>query len=202
MRMLTPRQGAALFAVMAEPGRSIARLAALSFMRLNEILRLRREQLDLAHGLLVLPRTKTVPRQVVLSAEAQAVLVAALRRPSPHGWVFPNPEDRPYSRVHISRLFRRAAQRIGLANAPRSWTFHDLRHHAASVALNAGFSGQVVKDLGGWKSEAMMRRYAALTSETLRTAAEAVAAHGVPARLALASGSGNRRGSGRNDRRR
>jgi hypothetical protein len=41
----------------------------------------------------------------------------------------------------------------------------------------------VVKDLGGWKSEAMMRRYAALTSETLRAAAEAVAAHGAPARL-------------------
>jgi integrase len=88
--------------------------------------------------------------------------------------VFPNPDDRPYSRVHVSRLFRKAARRIGLAD----WHFHDLRHHGASVALNAGFSGQVVKDLGGWKSETMMRRYAALTEPTLREAAEAVAANG------------------------
>jgi integrase len=88
--------------------------------------------------------------------------------------VFPNPDDRPYSRVHVSRLFRKAARKIGLTD----WHFHDLRHHGASVALNAGYSGQVVKDLGGWKSEAMMRRYAALTSATLREAAEAVAANG------------------------
>ena len=54
-------------------------------------------------------------------------------------------------------------------------------------------SGQIVKDLGGWKSEAMMRRYASLTSETLRVAAEAVAAHGAPARL-VAVTSGKRPG--------
>lgn len=185
VRMLTPRQARPLFATMAEPGRSMARLAALTLMRLSEIRRLRREQLDLAHGLLVLPRTKTTPRQVVLSAEAQAILTTALRQPSKNGWVFPNPDDRPYSRVHISRLFRLAARRIGLED----WHFHDLRHHGASVALNAGFSGQVVRDLGGWKSEAMMRPYAALTSETLWTAAEAVSAHGAPRRLRLAPAS-------------
>ena len=57
-------------------------------------------------------------------------------------------------------------------------------------------------DLGGWKSETMRRRYASLTNETLRAAAEAVAAHGAPARLALATASGNRRGSRRYDKRR
>ena len=106
--------------------------------------------------------------------------------------MFPNPDDVPYSRVHISRLFRTAAKKTGLTD----WHFHDLRHHGASVALNAGFSGQVVKDLGGWKSEAMMRRYAALTSSTLREAAEAVAVNGREARLqvvgGVASGPGNR----------
>ena len=29
-------------------------------------------------------------------------------------------------------------------------------------------------ELGGWKTEAMMRRYAAVTNQTLRAAAEAV----------------------------
>ncbi len=42
-----------------------------------------------------------------------------------------------------------------------------------SVALNARSSRQVVKDLGGWKSEATMRRGAALMRATLREGAEA-----------------------------
>ena len=83
-------------------------------------------------------------------------------------------------------MFRAAARKVGLVD----FHFHDLRHHGATVALNAGFSGQVVKDLGGWKSETMLRRYAALTDETLKLAAEAVAAHGQGQRLRLVRRSG------------
>ncbi len=43
------------------------------------------------------------------------------------------------------------------------------------MALNAGFTAPIVQALGGWKTERMMRRYAAVTDETLRRAAEAVA---------------------------
>jgi hypothetical protein len=42
------------------------------------------------------------------------------------------------------------------------------------MALNAGFAAPVVMQLGGWKTEKMMRRYAAVTDQTLRAAAEAV----------------------------
>ena len=42
------------------------------------------------------------------------------------------------------------------------------------MALNNGFTAPIVMALGGWKSEAMMRRYAAVTDQTLRAAAEAV----------------------------
>jgi hypothetical protein len=43
------------------------------------------------------------------------------------------------------------------------------------MALNAGFAAPIVMQLGGWKAEKMMRRYAAVTAATLRAAAEAVA---------------------------
>lgn len=39
---------------------------------------------------------------------------------------------------------------------------------------NKGFPAPIVMALGGWKSERMMRRYAAVTDQTLRLAAEAV----------------------------
>jgi integrase len=68
-------------------------------------------------------------------------------------------------------VFRLATQTAGL----RDFHFHDLRHHGATVALNAGFRAPIVMALGGWKTERMMRRYAAVTDQTLRRAAEAVA---------------------------
>jgi len=40
---------------------------------------------------------------------------------------------------------------------------------------NKGFTAPIVQALGAWKSEKMMKRYAAITDETLRAAAEAVA---------------------------
>jgi hypothetical protein len=43
------------------------------------------------------------------------------------------------------------------------------------MALNKGFTAPIVMALGGWKTERMMRRYAAVTDQTLRAAAEAVA---------------------------
>jgi hypothetical protein len=71
---------------------------------------------------------------------------------------------------YVGRVFRRAARAAGL----RDFHFHDLRHHGATMALNAGFSAPIVMALGGWKTERMMRRYAAVTDGTLRRAAEAI----------------------------
>jgi integrase len=109
----------------------------------------------------------------VLNQEAQAILREQL---ASHGssWVFPNADDRPWSRIHISSVFRDASRAMGL----RDFRFHDLRHHGATMALNAGFTAPIVMALGGWKSERMMRRYAAVTDETLRRAAEAVSRNG------------------------
>ena len=84
--------------------------------------------------------------------------------------MFPSPEGRPYSRVHVGRVWRKAARAAGL----QDFHFHDLRHHGATMALNAGYSAPIVMALGGWKTERMMRRYAAVTDKTLRAAAEAV----------------------------
>ncbi len=151
------------------PFRDIARLAAITMMRLTEIRTLRREMVDVGQGVVTLPRTKTEPRQVVLNSEARGILTQALAAQSGE-WVFPGPKGRPYSRVHIGRVWRKAARAGGLSD----FHFHDLRHHGATMALNAGFTAPIVMALGGWKTERMMRRYAAVTDKTLRAAAEAV----------------------------
>ena len=68
---------------------------------------------------------------------------------------------------------------MGRKEAPRpsllrDFQFHDLRHHGATIALNRGFTVPIVMALGGWKTERMMRRCAAVPDATLRHAAEAV----------------------------
>lgn len=154
---------------MHSPFREMAKLAALTLMRQGELRCLRRESVHLEQGVVMLPKAKAGARPVVLSAEAQKILKGRLEAHESE-WVFPGPDGRPYSRVHVSRVFRNASRAAGL----RDFHFHDLRHHGATMALNKGFTAPIVQAPGGWKTERMMRRYAAVTDETLRAAAEAV----------------------------
>ncbi len=152
------------------PFREMIRLADLTLMRLSETRLLRREQVDLFQGVITLHKTKTGPAQVVLSAEARDLLERQLDSHRSE-WVFPAPHGKPYSRIHVSRVWRKAAREAGLTD----FHFHDLRHDGATKALNAGYSAPIVMALGRWKTEKMMRRYGAITDKTLRQAAEAVA---------------------------
>ena len=138
-------------------------------MRQGELRKLRREDVHLEQGVIMLPKTKTVARPVILSEAALKILRGQLEDQTSE-WVFPGPGGRPYSREQVGKAFRRAARGAGL----KDFHFHDLRHHGATMALNKGFTAPIVMALGGWKTERMMRRYAAVTDSTLRAAAEAV----------------------------
>lgn len=177
VRWLEPEQERDVLKATRSPFREIADLAALTMMRLTEVRRLRRQQVHLSAGVVLLPRPKGAPRAVVLSAPARTLLAAQIEAHPGIEWVFPSPAGQPYSAEHVSREFRKASRGIGLTD----FHFHDLRHHGATTALNAGYSSPIVQALGGWKTERMMRRYAAVTDQTLRKAAEAVAAHRLPA---------------------
>ena len=119
----------------------------------------------------MLPRAKAGARPVILSDAARKIVKGQLEAHAGAELVFPGPGGRPYSREQIGKVFRRHARAAGL----KDFHFHDLRHHGATMALNKGFTAPIVMALGGWKTERMMRRYAAVTDETLRRAAEAVA---------------------------
>ena len=172
VRWLRPEEEILVLETMPSPFREIAKLAWLTLMRLSEIRCLRREHVYLDQGVVRLPRAKGGARSVILSETARKLLQGQLECHASE-WIFPNAEDQPYTRMYVSRVFRKAARAAGL----RDFHFHDLRHHGATMALNAGFTGEIVMALGGWKSGRMMRRYAAVTDQTLRAAAEAVAGH-------------------------
>jgi len=172
VRWLRPEEEITVFESMPSPFREIARLAALALMRLSEVRLLRRESVHLELGVLLLPKTKTGPVQVILSEAAQKILRTQLEAHPDSEWVFPGPHGRPYSREQIGRVFRRAARSAGLTD----FHFHDLKHHGATMAASR-FPDRVVMKLGRWKSPKMVERYAAVTDPTLRAAAEVVAGH-------------------------
>jgi integrase len=169
VRWLRPEEEILVLETMSSPFREMSKLAALTLMRLSEIRLLRRDMIHLEQGVVLLPQAKAGARPVILGQDARKILQRQLEGHDKE-WAFPSPAGGPYSRVHISRVFLKAARGAGL----KDFHFHDLRHHGATMALNAGFTAPIVMALGGWKTEKMMRRYAAVTDQTLRAAAEAV----------------------------
>lgn len=169
VRWLRPEEELLVLDAMPSPFREIAKLAALTLMRMTEIRLLRRADVHLEQGAILLPQAKAGARPVILSAAARKILQQQLETHAGE-LLFPGPHGRPYSREQIGKVFRRFSRGAGL----RDFHFHDLRHHGATMALNKGFTAPIVMALGGWKTERMMRRYAAVTDQTLRAAAEAV----------------------------
>ncbi len=192
VRWLRPEEELMVLEPMPSPFREMAKLAALTLMRLSEIRLLRREHVHLEQGVVLLPQAKGGARAVILSEAAQKILRQPLERHDGE-WVFPSADGRPYDRSHVGRVFRKAARAAGL----KDFTFHDLRHHGATMALNRGFTAPIVMALGGWKTERMMRRYAAVTDQTLRAAAEAVSGSEGPSGAKIPSAVATERGNDR-----
>jgi integrase len=176
VRFLRPEEELLTLDVIQEPFQSMSKLSALGLMRQGDVRTLRKDMVHLSQGVLLLPKTKTGPRSVVLSEAAQAILRERLKDYPDSPWVFPNPATgRPYSRVHVSRVWRKVARGAGL----RDFTFHDLKHHGATMAINSpNVSTAILQAFGGWRSEAMVKRYASVTDASLRAAAEAAAGNG------------------------
>ena len=187
VRWLRPEEEILVLEPMPSPFREIAKLAALTLMRLSEIRLLRREAVHLEQGVILLSEAKGGARPVILSEAARKIVRLQVEAGHASEWVFPGPAGRPYSREQVGKVFRRAARAAGL----KDFHFHDLRHHGATMALNKGYTAPIVMALGGWKTERMMRRYAAVTDRTLRAAAEAISGSDPwqqPANIAPAKG--------------
>ena len=141
------------------------RVLALTGARRGEILNLRWRDVDFEHGCLRISDSKTGAKQIPLSLPAIAVLNGLERR---SGWVFPSGTgDTP---VSLSKPWTRIQRRTGLSGV----RIHDLRHTHASVGVGVGFSLPVIGALLGHRQPATTARYAHLSNDPIRAAAEAI----------------------------
>lgn len=167
------RVGTALAELMATNDVSIyagnaLRLLMLTGCRLNEVLTLKWSFLNLEHGVLELPDTKTGARRVALSAAAVEVL-ANTPRLKGHPYVFVGQKP-GMPLVSLRVPWERVSEQAKIKNC----RVHDLRHTFASVGAMGGLSLPMIGKLLGHKVVATTQRYAHLADEASRQANEKV----------------------------
>jgi integrase len=173
-RFLSPEEFGRLGEVIARAeqegahphGIAIIRLLALSGARKSEIQNLTWGAVDLRTGVLRLPRSKTGPRLILITA-AMRQIFEKLTRGEDKDWVFPNAEKTaPFDCV--PKMWNGIRQAAGLHDV----RLHDLRHSAASFALMSGVGLEVIGKLLGHSDIKTTRRYAHLADVVVRAAAE------------------------------
>ena len=146
---------------------SAIRLLLLTGCRLREILNLRWAEVNFDHGLVLLQDSKTGSRAVVLSGAAVGLLHSQPREAG-SDFVFPGPNGTP--RTDIKKPWAAIIKHAGLEGL----RIHDLRHSAASLAANAGFSLPIIGRLLGHTQAATTQRYAHIGFDPARDAANAI----------------------------
>lgn len=144
------------------------RLLILTGARHSEILTLRWEEINFERGCIELPDSKTGEKEIYLPPPALQVLSE-----------IPRKDDNPY--VIVGRK-----PGTHFVNVKDSWMavrraahlddvrLHDLRHSFASIGARSGMSLPVIGALLGQRDSATTARYAHLSDDPLRAAADAI----------------------------
>jgi integrase len=152
----------------SEPAAAILaiRLLLLTGCRKSEILGLRWEDVDLEGGCLRLPDSKTGAKTVLLGAAALQLLNEAESR-SP--WVCPGGRAGQPLR-NLYRPWGRICKAAAIAGVRP----HDLRHSYVSVGAVGGESLVIVGAIVGHSATGMTERYAHLSDDPVRAAADRI----------------------------
>jgi integrase len=144
------------------------RLLVLTGCRLNEIMKLRWEHVDLAEGVLRLPDSKTGAKVVHLGNAAVDVLRGVEGQPFNPFVITGTRARKPLS--DLQPFWQRARARAGLKDV----RLHDLRHTFASVAVASGQGLPMIGKLLGHSQVQTTARYAHLAGDPVRAAANDV----------------------------
>nr|WP_175428653.1 site-specific integrase [Azospirillum argentinense] len=176
-RFLSPaemaRLGKALAELVDEGGNQVAvnvvRLLALTGCRRGEITGLRWEWVDWGRACIRLPDSKTGAKVVPLGAAALELLTE-MQDGQHAGPVFPG-SGRSGSTTAVWKVWDKARQRAELPEL----RIHDLRHSFASVGASGGDSLVVIGALLGHRDTTTTARYAHLSNDPLKAAADRIA---------------------------
>lgn len=145
------------------------RIAALSGLRIGEVLAVEWEHVDFASGRLTMPQTKTGRRSHDLPAVALEIL-SELPRLNRYVFTSGNAPESAVVYKTVRRHFADACERAGLDDV----RLHDLRRTAISRAAEAGISAHILRDFLGHKSAIQADKYIRQLGAPVRDAREQI----------------------------
>jgi integrase len=156
-------------------------------LRWSEQMNLRWRDVDVLAGFLTVRQSKHGDsRRAPINSDARAALLdRAIERQRPDDGeelVFPGRPKQPDK--FFPRAIERARQALIEAGKDASrlngYTWHGNRHTFASRLAMKGVPDRTIMQLGGWRSERMVKRYSHLSADYLRVAVERIASGRVP----------------------
>jgi len=165
----TPKKGGEQREVIDGHAVAAIRLILLTGCRAGEILGLQWQHVDLEHGFLNLPDSKTGAKKIWLGAPAIEILDGLARIQGNPYVVVGAIKGQP--RSDLKRPWKRITAHAGLPDL----RLHDLRHSFASMGAAGGMGLGVVGKLLGHASAATTARYSHFADDPVRRAADAIA---------------------------
>jgi integrase len=165
VRYLTAEQESTLLEQLPLQYRPVVQIAINTGLRQGELLQLTWRDIDWNAGVLTVQETKAGDKRRV---PMNSTVLGVLTRLREECAIQPTDHVFPYGARYLRRAFERAITAAGLA----PFRFHDLRHTFASRLAMQGANDRTLMALGGWKSPAMLTRYAHLSPAHLFHAVE------------------------------
>jgi integrase len=165
-RSMTVEQTKVLFRELPPHQRDVVMFALATGLRQSNVLGLEWSRVDLGAGHAWIEGSQSKNRKpiaVPLNAAALAVLRRQIGKHRERVFTY---AGRPLKGAN-TKAWRNALQRAGIEN----FRWHDLRHTWATWHRQLGTPTHELQRLGGWKSSAMVERYAHLASDHLSSAA-------------------------------
>jgi len=165
VRYLTAEQDTTLLAQLPVQYRPVVQVAINTGLRQGELLRLTWRDIDWNAGILTVQETKAGDKR---RAPMNSTVLGVLTSLSARCATQPTDQVFPHGDRYLRRAFERAVKAAGL----EPFRFHDLRHTFASRLAMQGANDRTLMALGGWKSPAILSRYAHLSPAHLFHAVE------------------------------
>jgi integrase len=152
----------------------MAFISLFTGLRAGEVFGLKWKNLDQGNGLLWVMDGKSGKSRPVYMPEPVKAVFEEMTTGKPEDLIFPGPGGETFPQ--IPRIFDRAVKSLGfnegIEDRRERFTFHSLRHTAASFLIQSGVDLYTVKEILGHGSIALTERYSHLADSALKEAAK------------------------------
>jgi integrase len=157
VRWITPEQASTLLDELPEHQRDITVFALATGLRQGNVIKLEWSQVDLERGTCWITDDQAKGGDDIHVSLSEVALAVLRRQRGKHERFVFTYLEKPIKQVN-TKAWRAALKRAGIEN----FRWHDLRHTWASWLIQNGTPLYDLQEMGGWKSAAMVRRYAHL----------------------------------------